>query len=322
MKPTDQNKQGDSHIPEAPPYRPPSEANSVLVRVTRGCSWNRCTFCGMYKQTRFSLRSVADITADLIELSGQYPQDSSIFLADSDSLIHRDILEIVKLVKQHFPASKRITSYSRLTTLRKRPLDFLCALREAGLNRIHAGLESGSADILTSLNKGITPEQAISGGQQARQAGFSLCFYILSGIGGEDHWQDHADGCAHVINKVRPEFIRFRAYIPLSGTPLGDSTLRDEQQMASPLTRLREVRSLIDQIVLDGTEDQVEVRSDHFSNYIWVDHKRLYEGIRGSLPADKTRLLAELDSYISQVESGDIVTAPSLLAKGGRLQSM
>ncbi len=276
----------------------------------------------MYKSLRFSLRTPAEIEADLVQLRHDYPPGCSIFLADSDSLIHRDILEIVKLVKKYFPDSDRITSYSRLTTLRRRPLDFLRSLREAGLTRVHAGLESGSADILTALDKGTTPEQAIVAGKQARVAGFNLCFYILSGIGGEKNWRSHADGCAHVISEVCPDYIRFRNYIPLPETPLGDLCYQQQWQNITPLTRLRELRSMIEQITVKGGCDTVELRSDHFSNYIWVDHKRIYEGISGCLPADRTRLLVELDQYISQVESGELVTDPAMLTLGGRLLGM
>ncbi|MFC1573280.1 radical SAM protein, partial [Candidatus Eisenbacteria bacterium] len=145
----------DVHIPEQPPYRPPSEAQSMLVRVTRGCSWNRCTFCGMYKSLTFEARPVEEIEKDLIGLRRFYPQARSIFLADSDSLTHPDLLAVVRSIKQTFPETDRITSYSRLTTLRKLDPGHLRALREAGLTRIHAGLESGSMKVLARVRKGL-----------------------------------------------------------------------------------------------------------------------------------------------------------------------
>ncbi len=358
------------HMPEQPPYRPPSEAGSVLVRVTRGCPWNRCTFCGMYKQLHFEIRSPDEIERDLAGLRAFFPQARSIFLADSDSLVHPELLSVVKSIKHVFPEAGRITSYARLTTLRRRPLEQLCALREAGLTRIHAGLESGSARILTRVRKGIVPEQAIDGGARAIQAGFELSLYVLSGLGGEDDWEEHARETARVVREVWPHFLRLRSLVLLPETPLGEQYESGSVKPASPLTRLRETRLLTELLSppagssgtrtapsqasrhwsqeqahgekrsADSRPDhgsreqpdgerraaaplrELEICSDHFSNMIWADRRRVYDGINGSLPSDRDLLLEVLDEAIKMVRESDLALDPGSMALRGKTFSL
>ncbi|MCK4303046.1 MAG: radical SAM protein [Candidatus Eisenbacteria sp.] len=236
------------HEPEQPPYRPPSEAHSVLVRVTRGCAWNRCSFCGMYKRLRFEIRKPDDIERDLLSLRAFYPKARSIFLADSDSLTHPKLPTVVESIRRIFPEAERITSYARLTTLRRLKPGRLRALREAGLTRIHAGLESGSEPILLRVRKGVRPEQAIEGGRRAIEAGFELSLYVLSGLGGEDCWEDHATESARVVRETWPHFLRLRSLVLLPGTPLSDEQQAGTFRPASPLTRLREIRLLTEHL--------------------------------------------------------------------------
>lgn len=339
------------HMPEQPPYRPPSEAGSVLVRVTRGCPWNRCTFCGMYKQLRFELRSPDEIERDLAGLRAFFPQARSVFLADSDSLVHPELLSVVKSIKHVFPEAGRITSYARLATLRRRPLEQLCALREAGLTRIHAGLESGSAQILTRVRKGLGPEQAIDGGARAIQAGFELSLYMLSGLGGEDDWEEHARETARVVREVWPHFLRLRSLVLLPETPLGEQYESGSVKPASPLTRLRETRLLTEllsspagssgrrtapsqasrhwsQEQPDGERPaaapprEMEICSDHFSNMVWADRRRVYDGINGSLPSGRDRLLEILDEAIKMVRESDLALDPGSMALRGKTFSL
>ncbi len=304
------------HEPEQPPYRPPSEAESVLVRVTRGCAWNRCTFCGMYRQLKLELRTPEEIEKDLASLRQIYTHADSVFLADSDSLIHPKLPEIVRLVKSAFPEAARITSYVRLNTLRKKKDPWLTELREAGLSRLHAGLESGSARILERTRKGITPEKAIEGSRAAMDAGFELSLYVLCGLGGEGDWEEHAERTADVVREVWPHFVRLRTLILLPDSDLAAEHREGRFEPASALTRLREVRLFLQG--LHGGTRPLRMASDHFSNLVWADKQRIYDGIEGILPEDGPAMLAQLDRAIETGEAAKEVVDPSEMARSGR----
>ena len=332
-------RSGALHPPELPPYRPPSEAESVLVRVTRGCAWNRCTFCGMYKRIRFEVRSLEEIEGDLPALREMWPQARSIFLADSDSLVHPALPAIVRATRRAFPEAERITSYTRLHTLWRRTPEWLAELRQAGLHRVHAGLESGSPAILSACRKGVTPEQAIEGSRRAIEAGFELSLYVLCGLGGEDAWEEHAVESARVVAAAVPHFLRLRSLALLRGTPLHDDWGAHRFAPASALTRLRETRRLTHEILQRlptslagrgasgepgaGAEGaiarEIELTSDHFTNYVWADGELVYGGINGYLPSDGPLLLSTLDRAIEIVAAGRRVEDASALALRGRV---
>ena len=172
-------------IYEHPPYRPPSEAGSILLRVTRGCPWNRCTFCSMYTQTSFERRPLQDILQDI---GSNAP---TVFIGDSNSLVlgAGTLAKILNHVYQNFPHLRRVTSYARARTLCKKPLADLKRIRAAGLTRLHIGLETGDPELLDEICKGATPDQMISGCLRAKEAGFEVSLYVLAGIGGEQKWQ-------------------------------------------------------------------------------------------------------------------------------------
>jgi hypothetical protein len=315
--------------PELPPYRPPSEADSALVRVTRGCAWNRCTFCGMYKQTRFDVRSPEEIEADLPALRAMWPQARSVFLADSDSLKHPKLPEIVRLVRGAFPEAERITSYARLHTLWHRTPEWLRELREAGVTRLHAGLETGAPRILEACRKGATAEEAIGGSRKAIDAGFELSLYVLGGLGGEDAWQEHAVESARVVAAVVPHFLRLRSLALLPDTPLHDAWKAGSFRPVSPLTRLRETRLLIAEIVAGLASPnapaapdrrEMELTSDHVTNYVWADGALVYGGVNGFLPGDAPQVLNTLDDAIRIVETTRRAEDAGTLALRGRIK--
>jgi coproporphyrinogen III oxidase-like Fe-S oxidoreductase len=279
----------------------------------------------MYKTLRFQLRTVDEISADLSMLRTLWPQARSVFLGDSDSLVHPRLLDIVTQVREIFPEVERITSYARLSTLRRKPIEALRALNEAGLTRVHAGLESGSARILKRVNKGPTPAQAIRGGLQAIEAGFNLCLYVLSGLGGEDDWEEHARETAKVVNAVRPHFLRLRSLALLPGTPLREEWEAGTFHPALPLTRLRETRLLTQLLVEPGATTvprEIEISSDHFSNYVWAGRELVYGGINGFLPSDGSLMLETLDQAIRAVQAGDRATDVGTLALHGKVPNL
>jgi hypothetical protein len=336
---------GQGACPELPPYRPPSEADSILVRVTRGCAWNRCAFCHMYKALRFSIRSLDEIEADLAAwrqaFRAEQPGASAdptgapaIFLGDADALVHPELPAIVRAVRRAFPGTERITAYGRLHTLWRRTPEFLRSLREAGLDRIHAGLESGDPATLTRMHKGIDPERACEGARKALAAGFELSLYVLLGLGGEDAWEAHARESARVVAAAPPHFLRLRSLVVLPGTPLHEQWRAGAFTPASPVTRLQETRLFVDELcaLLEPSRPQdgplpptavgIKIRSDHFSNYVWGNGRLIYEGIRGRLPADHVLLRATLDAAIAAAGECRRVLDPGALALQGRAQSL
>ena len=198
--------------------RPPSEAQSLLVRVTRNCPWNQCLFCPAYKGTKFSRRTVEEVKTDIDNMAREYAGHinmiKSAFLQDADSLVLKttEILEILNYLKSKFPAIERITTYARSTTLKRKTVDEFKQLKEAGLLRIHAGMESGSEKVLKMIKKGITPDDIIEAGTKVVAAGISLSEYIMPGVGGRTLSEEHARETARLLNIVKPDFIRVRTF--------------------------------------------------------------------------------------------------------------
>jgi biotin synthase-like enzyme len=309
-------------MPELPPYRPPSEAASVLLRVTRGCAWNRCTFCGMYKGTRFEVRPLEELRVDLEQLRAADPEPESVFLADSDALVHPRIRDVLELVRAAFPNAPRVTTYSRLQTLQRKPAADLAAWRSAGLTRIHAGLESGDPKILAETSKGTTPEMAREASRKVIAAGLSLSLYLICGLGGERRWKTHAAASGRLIGEIAPDFLRLRSLVPLPGTPLHERWRVGEFHPITPASRLRETDLLVRSVRAVGPAREIEVCSDHFSNYVWADGELVYGGINGCLPSEGDPLTAVVQRALERVTRSRRVDDPATLALRGRGASL
>ncbi len=285
-----------------PPYRPPSEADSALIRVTRGCPWNRCRFCSMYKHTRFEVKPFEELELDVHTARRLFRHARSIFLGDSDNLAHNDLPAIVSLIRSTFPDVRRITSYARAKTILRRKPEYLRAVREAGLDRLHIGLESGDPVVLERLAKGVTPGEIASAGRRAGEFGFEVSFYVLSGAGGADRWREHARESARVCIDAEPDFIRLRTLTILRGTPLFELEEKGEFGITEPIDRLREVEMFLEHLDLP---DSV-LTSDHLTNYLWAGETIIYRGVAGRVPRDRGRMLETIRSAIELAESTDL----------------
>lgn len=278
------------HEYDFPLYRPPSEARSLLVRVTRGCTWNKCTFCSMYKHLRFQRRPLEDILRD-IAWAEQCCRDDveTVFIGDSNSLVIKttDILTVLNRLYRSFPGLTRVTTYARAKTLYKKPFDDLLRIRRAGLNRLHVGLETGNAALLKKIYKGATPETFIEAGRKVKEAGFELSLYVLLGLGGEEHWQAHARDTAAVLNEIDPHFIRIRTLQPQIGSEIYADLQTGVFTKATPETVLQEQRLLLENLTVTS-----HYLSDHITNYVPVN---------GTLPVEKASLLAVLDEAIGDL---------------------
>ena len=285
-----------------PPYRPPNEANSALIRITRGCPWNRCVFCFMYKHVKFESKAIEEIKKDIKNARQIYRKADSIFLGDSDNLVHKELPEIVAFIRKTFPETKRITAYARAKTIKRRKMEFLTAVRKAGLDRLHIGLESGDAVVLESLCKGATPEEMIEAGRRAKQAGFEVSFYVMNGAGGKGRWKEHAKNSAGVLNATKPDFIRLRTLTLKTGTLLKEKQEKGEFSITPPLERLKEVLLFIESLKLKDCY----LASDHLTNYLWAGNSIIYRGVAGYLPDDKKRMLEILRQSIEFIESTEL----------------
>ena len=274
-----------------PPYRPPSEAESLLVRITRGCPWNQCTFCSMYKNIRFEKRPLEEIFQDIETAQRIYgSQPRTVFIGDSNNLVldSRLLAKILRELYRNFPSVERVTSYARARTLCKKSIDDLRLIREAGLTRLHIGLETGDPQLLKEIRKGATSEQMVNGAVRAKEAGFEVSLYVLAGIGGEKNWRAHAEGTAAVLNRINPHFIRIRTFVPRPLSPLWETVQADEFELAAPDTILKEQRRLIELLEVASA-----YLSDHVSNYL---------PLNGTLPEDKPRLLEIVDAALEEFE--------------------
>lgn len=320
---------------EMGPIRPPSEAQSLLIRVTRNCPWNKCEFCHTYKEEQFSFRSVEEIKKDIDQvkaisdeirqlswgmglaggmsqsvlqaLLGQpgghsqsvqsvaawlYFGGSQVFLQDANSLIAKtaELVEVLKYLKEKFPSIQRITSYARARTLAKKSLEELKELRQAGLSRIHIGMETGYDPLLQYMKKGVTAKEQIQGGRNVVESGISLSEYIMPGLGGDRWWQEHAVESARVLNQINPDFIRLRTLYVRKDMPLFSRVEKGEFLRPSDDRIVSEIRLFI--ATLDGIRSRVI--SDHILN--------LLEEVQGKLPEEKEKMIGVIDDYLTLPE--------------------
>jgi len=274
-------------------YRPPSEAHSLLIQCTIGCPHNRCTFCGMYKDKTFRIRSLSDIKQDLISAHEYYGDGvQSLFLPDGNTILMKttELVEILNCARNLFPELSRVTMYASAQFLNLKTAGELSELRQAGLDRIHSGMESGDDVTLKKICKGSTAAEIIAAGKKVLNAGMELSEYILIGIGGLERTREHSTESARVLNAINPNFIRLRTLIPIPETPLFDEFSRGRFQLLRPHQALRETRDFIDMLTVEG----VVLYSDHHSNYAWVN---------GRLPADKQKMICAIDELLQLPES-------------------
>ena len=317
------------HSFEQGPIRPPNEAQSLLLRLTRNCPWNQCLFCPVYKKTKFSLRTVEEIKKDIqaardiaddikalswkLGHSGEvndqvisyvfsqsgysesyrslaawlYYRTGACFLQDADNLVmnSKDLVEVLKFLKEKFPEITRITTYSRARTVFRKSVESLKQIREAGLDRVHIGLETGYDPLLKFMKKGVTAAQHIEAGRKLIDAGMELSEYVMPGLGGQEMWREHAIETAKVLNQINPHFIRLRSLRVPERVPLyqkleeGSFTVQTDDMLAE------EIKLFIE--TLDNITSMVT--SDHIMN--------LLEEVSGKFPEDKEMMLEVIKKY-------------------------
>ncbi len=252
---------------EGPIYRPPSEADSLLVQATLGCPHNRCTFCMVYKNgPRYRERPVPDIIADLDEARQIYGSGvKTLFFPAGNTIAMRtdNLCRICEHARGIFPDLQRITVYGSSQYIHQKGPEGLKRLADAGLTRIHVGLESGDNEILRAIQKGTTAKQQIEAGIWTREADIQLSVYVILGIGGMARSQNHAERTAEVINQMQPDFIRLRTFVPKINTPLLNCVQNGTFRLLGPHDVLKETVCLLRLL-----DTRSKLRSDHYTNYI------------------------------------------------------
>lgn len=280
-----------------PVFRPPSEAESLILPVTDGCSWNKCTFCEMYTapQKAFRARDEAEVVDSIRRTGERYgAQVRRVFLADGDALVlpTRRLLAYLEAIRTHLPAVHRVSSYCLARNLTKKSVAELKTLADAGLGLVYLGAESGDDEVLARVNKGETFESTRTALDKLGEAGITRSVMILNGLGGEALSAQHADNSARLINATRPE------YLSTLVVTLHDAGRRFLQawpdwQALSQQGLFREMERFLGALELQRTV----FRSDHASNWLVL---------KGTLGADKARLLAQVRAAIAQPESAPL----------------
>jgi radical SAM superfamily enzyme YgiQ (UPF0313 family) len=312
---------------EQGPIRPPSEANSLFIRVTRNCPWNRCSFCPIYKDAKFSLRSVADIKSDIdtiyyyinclqdsaaagsvsintVRKLRSHAKDQtgfdaalhwfvggmeSVFLQDANSLVVKpaQLIDILRHLRERFPQIKRITSYARSHSIAKIKEADLLTLREAGLNRLHIGLESGSDTVLRLVKKGATQAMHLIAGRKVISAGMELSEYYMPGLGGQQYSREHALESGAVLNQINPHFIRLRTLAIPRNAPLFVEYQAGRFRKCTDLMIVQETL-----LFLQNLQDISSwLASDHILN--------LFPQLEGRFPEDKPRMVKILEDFLA-----------------------
>ena len=266
-------------------YRPPSEAYSLIVQVTYGCSHNTCAFCSMYKEKRFALRPLDEVLEDFHIARQTYRHVDKVFLADGDALVRKasELYTILDTIRELFPECQRVTSYASPASIRISTDEELQTLRAKGLTMVYMGLESGCDEVLKLMRKGHMSDEIVAMGQKVRRNGIALSVTAITGLGGPELLEQHAIETAKAFNAMNPEDIGMRTLMVEPGTPLYDWVRDGEFQLLTQPQVLRETRLLVENLDSPGSV----FRMNHASNYLVL---------KGTLNQDKEVMLRTIDA--------------------------
>lgn len=274
-------------------FRPPSEANSFILRVTIGCAHNRCTFCSMYRDVQFRARPLSEIEPIIQKTARYYPGIRRVFLADGDALVLSTdrLLAVIDLLKANFPKLSRISCYGGpLDILRKTPAD-LQLLKQAGMQLVYLGIESGDDEVLARVQKGVTSEQMIEAGQKIIAAGMKLSAMLVLGLGGRELSRQHAINSARVASAINPTMLSALTLMLHRGTPLRAEAEQGLFQPLSPYEFVLELKELVNSLDMHVP---CIFRSNHVSNML---------PLAGTLPDDKNSLLRQAEDALQLLKN-------------------
>lgn len=280
---------------DTPVFRPPSEADSFILRVTRGCAHNSCTYCNMYRGVKFEKLSDEQIMRQ-IAMAYSVDRDGvrKVFLADGDALVLPTdrLLKILETLKKYFPNLERVASYSAPGDILRKSVEELTQLREAGLTLLYYGMESGDSQTLKDIRKGVNGEQSIEVGKRVRAAGMELSIMVILGIAGVEGSERHALATAHAINEIKPNYLSALCLMLYRGSELKAQFERGEFHPLPPYGLMEELKLMVEHMELPETEHMI-FRSNHVSNYI---------RLAATLPKDKAQLLDDIEESIQYLK--------------------
>ena len=267
-------------------YRPPSEANSLIIQLTIGCARNTCTFCAMYKDKNFRIRPLKDVVEDL-QMARDYYKNikvKRVFLADGDALIVKteDLIYILDKVKKLFPECERISMYGAPKDILGKSDEELRKLKLSGLDMIYMGIETGDDEVLKFVKKGATQAEMIEAGNKIKNANMILSVTLISGLGGRKYLKEHAINSAKVVTEIKPDYVGFLTLLVEEGTPMYTQLKNGEIELLKPQEVLEEMRLFISNVDSEGTI----FRANHASNYI---------PLGGKFNQDKEKLLEQIE---------------------------
>lgn len=269
-------------------YRPPSEAYSLIVQATIGCSHNKCTFCSMYKGKQFRIRSTEEIIEDLILGRKHYNNVNRVFLADGDALVIKteELVKILQAIEVIFPECERVGVYGSPKSILGKSKEELLELKELGLGIVYLGLESGSDKVLKNINKGVNSTEMIEAGKKVVDSDIELSVTLISGIGGKKDSINHAIESARVLNEMKPNYIGLLTLLLEEDTELYKDVQNGKFELLTPREVLQETKTLVERLGIDNCV----FRSNHASNYV---------PLRGTLIKDKKLILNQIEEGLS-----------------------
>ena len=270
-------------------YRPPSEADSLILQVTIGCSHNKCTFCGSFKDKKFRLRSFDEVKEDVNEAKQYARYIKKVFIADGDALIipQKKLVPIVELIKNSFPKLERIGLYGNTKSILKKSVDELKLLKELGVGIVYLGVESGDQVILDRVCKGTVLDRTAEAAQRVKDAGIILSVTVLLGLGGVERSRTHAEETGKFLTRIQPDYAGALSVIVVPGTPLADEVEKGTFTVPDPYVLLEELEIMISNI----DAEHMYFASNHASNYLPV---------KGWLPEEKERILKSIRYVLQQ----------------------
>ncbi len=277
-------------------YRPPSEARSLILQATLGCSYNRCTFCGMYRDKRFRVRPLEELRTEIAWARDHQPPPRKVFLADGDALVAKAsfLHEVLDALHAAFPQLQRVSVYASPQSLQVRTVDEMRTLREAGLTQYYLGIESGHDAVLSALEKGVDAAEMVRVARKAHEAGVRLSTMILLGAGGRELSLEHARESARVVSAIQPRFVSTLVMTPVEDTPLWTEAVAGKVDSLTPVELARELREFLRLLDCEGTI----FRSNHASNTLTLG---------GTLSKDQPALVAALDRVLETPERAPFV---------------
>ena len=273
-------------------YRPPGEWKSYILQATVGCSHNKCTFCEAYKGKRYRVKPLDYVLDDIAMAAVRYPETETVFIADGDAIaLPMDyMLTLLRRLKESFPRLRRITCYAGPLSTMEKSAEELAALREAGLDRVYLGVESGDSELLARVKKGVDAQGMLRAGLALREAGFDLWVTVIAGLeGAGEGYKRNALLTAELLNAMAPQHISVMTYMATMGSEMYEDVMAGRFKMQTPREALLETRLLVENLRLPGA---------HFT----ANHMSNYRPLKGTLGRDTDLFLAQIDEMLDQSE--------------------